>query len=100
MIVYGVAFYERLDGDMVEKLEAAQTDDLQYLTCYSVSAYEPDASMFGYVLSTASCLFHPVDLDDVVTRPTVEQHGEIKSVLKELGIEQAPCVYMFENDDD
>ena len=57
-------------------------------TAYSASPYDPELAILGYAIDSQSCLFNPIDLNDIVDRSKSTYGGkqslEVKRALDEL----------------
>lgn len=84
-------------------------DHSMMTTCYSVSAFEPEAGFFGYEVDSRSCIFWPIAIPSDLGNHliTQEQKIEVEEAFKNLPkneqekfVTSAPGFYMFENTDD
>jgi len=107
MIFYGYASDEMLAEIHQEAIEdMKRKNGVMLHTCYSVGAYEPEASILGVELDSRSSLFSPVAVKDLRLEPTEEEIAAVKSVYDRLTDDQKtyfdaePSVYFFETTDD
>lgn len=108
MIVFGYKSENiyKLPEEYIEILEGF-CEPVELVTCYACSAYEPEAAVFGVVLSNRSSLFNPIDISELRLEPTDEQREALAEAWELLSEEITEVfergdakTFIFENTDD
>ena len=108
MIIYGyrVRDHFKMSDEVLEELHGLG-GRVEFATCYSCSAYEPEEAVVGIEIDSCDPLFFPVNLADIRTEPTKDEYNELAATVKELSHEtlahfmhSEPRVFVFSTTDD
>ncbi len=110
MIIYGykIEGLKKLGEAFSEELDLLYgKGNVHFVTCYSVSGFDPDLGVLGIQLSRCNPLFNPTPVSEITQEVSKDNIAEVDKVVSSLSEEiQAvlkdltPDVYIFVEDDD